>query len=704
MLNMTTQPSLPQIKVKNLKKAKQYLEKNLTMFDVASFDIFDTILVRRIDPPEIIHESTAKHLKRNYPSLSQRNVSWEELLQLRYAAEGELRQQATAQGFDHECRFQELIHSWVNRLTIEEDLGHLPDLLHRQELSMEKAALFPNLDAVHLLSWLKEKNKKVIVVSDMYFSSDDLHDILQVKGLKQYIDKIFVSSDKLLCKYSGRLFQDVCETLNCRMDRMIHIGDNEISDFKIPLSMHIRALHLKTPKEEKRRYYLKTFYTFGKNRPYWRGKHLLEVTKAISHPVNCKSWYKKYGYNHLGPLFCTYTAGIVEKIRDLNIDHVFFLARDGYLLQKIFIQFQNKLLNSGISSVNCTYAYLTRKTTAAAAIAAGMSHSQAIVGLYNPKQKGLYSILKTYSLPVKEFIEPAASHGFKKINEPIHNWNDPRLLSFLEDTNVQDKIRIHAAANRNLLKQYLSQIGYFDYSRIALLDIGWNGSIQYSISNAFKNASDITLPETWGLYFGYISGIPYQFSHKDHIEGIMFDTREQHANSKLCDHFEEIFEESTRSTDATVTGYRYVNNHSHVLPVFKQPIKPDRKAEIRSNPSIIEMQDGILQLVEQFIDALNITAYTADDIKPFMRTITERLIVYPKRKEVDMLTRLSHSEDFGGDNIMDLNNIKYSHNNIFKLPFLKEHLNRSDWKYGSYVSMGMRSFLPLIRLYDLIKS
>ncbi|MBF0202895.1 MAG: HAD hydrolase-like protein [Desulfamplus sp.] len=699
-----TSSHLPKIKVKNLKQIRKYLQKNLGMVDVVSFDIFDTLLIRRLDPPEIIHESVAKQLKKYYQSLYRHNVSWEELLNIRYSVEAELRQQATNQGFDHECRFKEIIQKWVNRLAIGENNDQIAAFLHHLELSMEKAALHPNLGAEDLLCWLKGKNKKVIVVSDMYLSSDDLYDILKVKGMKQYIDKIFVSSDKLICKYSGRLYKDVCETLNCRLDRMIHIGDNEISDFKIPLSMNIRSLHLKIPGEEKRKLYSKTCYEFGKTRPYWRGKHLLEVARSFRHTDPDPSWYRRYGYANLAPIFCAYITGIVERVRELDIDHLFFLARDGYLLQKIFIQFQKKLLNSDISTINSTYAYLTRKTTAAASIAEGMSYSQAVVGLYNPKQKGLYSILKTYSLPVNEFIGIAAKHGFKEIDAPIYDWNDERLLSFLADNNVQNRIINHATAHRNILQQYLSQIGYFDYNKIALIDIGWNGSIQYYISKAFKNVPNIVLPETWGLYFGYVNGIPYGFSNKDHIEGVMFDARDQHANNKLCDHFEEVFEESTRSTDATVTGYKYTNDHAHVLPVFKRSVKPDRKAEINSNPSIIEMQEGILEFTGQFIDALNITAYTAGDIKPFIETITERIIVYPKRKEVEMLTRLSHSEDFGGDNIMNLNDIKYSRQHLLKLPFIKGDLDKSDWKYGSYVSMWMRFFLPLIRLFDLKRS
>ena len=133
---------------------------------------------------------------------------------------------------------------------------------------------------------------------------------------------------------------------------------------------------------------------------------------------------------------------------------------------------------SGNQIPSTKYIYLSRKSTALASLCKGLSHKKAILPLYNPRQQGLYSLCNVFGLPHDEFIEKAKEYGFTDIKTPIHNWNDERFKLFLNDKWGKEKVFKYAQKDKALLEEYLTQIGFFSHSTVALVDIGWNATIK----------------------------------------------------------------------------------------------------------------------------------------------------------------------------------------------------------------------------------
>ena len=80
----------------------------------------------------------------------------------------------------------------------------------------------------------KESGKKIIIISDMYLDSSIIEEILQNCGYDLADVPIYVSSEYGKTKRSGNLFRTVLEHEEVEAGKVLHIGDNLISDYLMP--------------------------------------------------------------------------------------------------------------------------------------------------------------------------------------------------------------------------------------------------------------------------------------------------------------------------------------------------------------------------------------------------------------------------------------------------------------------------------------
>jgi predicted HAD superfamily hydrolase len=73
----------------------------------------------------------------------------------------------------------------------------------------------------------------VIVVSDMYYSRDQIEQLLEAAGYnKAWFDSLYVSSDCQLSKASGRIFPYIQTQERLSAKAFLHVGDHPKSDVK----------------------------------------------------------------------------------------------------------------------------------------------------------------------------------------------------------------------------------------------------------------------------------------------------------------------------------------------------------------------------------------------------------------------------------------------------------------------------------------
>jgi predicted HAD superfamily hydrolase len=659
--------------VRDWQKIRSWLEPRIDAGKVRliSLDIFDTLLARCVEPPVLVQHAVCRSVGKQV-GIAPRLV-W----QARQEAEQALRAEAVAGGFDHECRYTDLLPRWMDNLFKEHDTA-LGKQICQTELALEDMALHIKPDAQVFMDWVREQRVKMVAISDMYLDRDLLCELLGRKGLLHYFADVYVSADYQEGKYTGKLFRRVLQGQSVPASHVVHIGDNPISDRRVACKEGLQGVWLYEKKDLRRRERLALSARMAQRGGIWMGRHFFETVQTRiqqNDSLNPRNFFFRYGRDVLGPAFSVFMQGLQERLETQAkagqpVEKLLFVARDGFMFERMYRDAGGKLPHE--------YVYLSRKVITAASTADGLDHAKAIVAFYNPKQEGLLSVCKVYGLP-EQMLQPfAKEHGFSDFAEPILDWEDTRLHNFLRDKRVQAIVRKVGEKHRALLLRYLEQVGFFKHKRVALVDIGWNGTVQKFLKQAFGQRAGF--PVLNGYYFAFVPKLYQDFGENNICEGIVHDSRRGNACERIPAEFEEIFEQGARSWEATTIGYRDCDGH--IEPVLKPDSFPDRQAELRCNASVARMQEGILCHWEHFRAVQQLTGYASQQLLPYVHGLLERAVVYPTAEETRELTRLVHTEDFGHDHVLELGNRAIGMGDLLRPRRLLQYMKVAAWRYA----------------------
>ncbi|MDR2259829.1 MAG: glycosyltransferase [Azoarcus sp.] len=691
--------NVPVLRVGSYAALRRLVEARRTRLDALSFDVFDTLVARVIEPPEHIAKRVAQCLGERIG-----NADIDGLLAARGEVEAQLRAAAQAAGGDHECHHDDIIAEWIARVTprrTAEEQAELAGFAAGREYEFERLALTAKPAARLFLQWARAAGLRIVAVSDMYLGERQLRRLLDDLGYGGLIDCIYVSSEHGIGKYSGRLFAEMLAREGLAADRVLHVGDNFHSDALAPVRMGLAGVFFDERHERRRRRRQRSAAMFAERGGVWPGRMLAEVlAERLRYDERAKrdDFFFQYGLEVLGPVFCCFLLGLVERVRRDRPERVFFLARDGELFLRMYEAWGTL---AGIELPPAIYAYASRRVVASAALADGLDRERALIGLYNPKQRGLQSILKTYGLAAESFAGIAREHGFATLDERISNWNDPRLAAFLTDERVQEKVRPIGEEARALLHDYFAGLGFFGHARVAMVDIGWNGTIQRFMTSTFGGAE--SCPHIDGYYFALMDGMHAAALAQGAIEGLMLDRRRGEPQERAACDFEELFEQGARASHATTIGYRRGADGA-VEPVLKSDDAPDRQAEIHCNPLIAAMQEGVLLCLEHFHAAQRLTGFGFDALKPYALALIERAVVYPSPREVAELGRLAHTEDFGHDDLLDISARSVRWRDFLHPRTLRAKLALLPWRYAPFARLRTPLAAALARAQHLMLS
>lgn len=681
-------------KVFNLKTLlnKEFLDNYKTY----SFDMFDTLVFRKIDPPEYIHQSTAHYIRELLIEEKISGITIEKIVQTRYEKEWMLRNQCFNAGKDYECELYDIIFETLTELNDAHFATKYSKTVMDYEVASEKKVLYANPEALDTLKTLKENNKRVIVVSDMYLSKEDLIEILESCNLMHYIDEVYVSSVYGFSKGTGRLFSTLIQEEIIQPKETIHVGDNYISDYKMPQKELIRSLWYYSRGNNKRRKKLRDMIEAG---------DALKIVREIignEGGENDKDIFYKLGKEILGPIFVLYIQNVINVVREKNINEIFFLAREGYLFKKIYNELikSKKYMDSTLPDGK--YTYISRLSSSLPS-AYSLGFREVRMGLWKINQKGLYSILTTFNLEPDKFKIFAEDHGIYDMKQPIFDpYNDIRLHNFLTDFRVQKLIYEQIESERNLLSRYFNQLGFFGIGKkCAFVDIGWSGTIQHNIGRAFIDKNDF--PELYGLYFG--RNTDYHLRYLMHPKiifepGFVFDFESYNNNfTRAIMDFPQLFEQAATAPHASTIGYKEENGV--VVPTLKTTSSEDRKQELNQFELIDQIQQGIMSFAKSYTEVTSYVSINIENAKIHEVKKLNEFIVNPKMEYVNALEKLYHSEDWGTQNILKIISPSVSKKSILKPRRLLKELRESFWKQGTLKKVN----LPfLVYLYNTVRN
>lgn len=592
----------------NIKNKLNIIKK----YKYVSFDVFDTLVYRNVNKPEMIFSLVEKVAKEN--GLISPKCDF-------------VKDRIMAQKLAYEIsKYQEInlneIYACIN-----DQYLNVKQQLKEMELKIELDNIVPNKEIKEIYNYCINENKKIIVISDMYLSTENIMSILIQCGYKN-INNIFISSEYRARKSTGKLYKIVQNELGVKNKDIIHIGDNIKSDFLMAIKSGIRAIHYKCNKisnlTPKQNIYDRIGYNYF---PYQNNE------------------YYKLGYIYLGPVmfqFCNWLQDIKVK---KNIDKLFFLAREGLFIRECYETFMGK-------SGENIYLYISRKPVRVAAVKPDMSVKQ-LLEMTEPRvDETIERFFDKWNLEINAYEDVLKRYGVEK-ESLINNKN---VTSVIE--NVMPILWNNSETGKNMLKDYLNKLDYFD-NNSALVDIGWKGSMQHSLNNIFPQSKKI------GIYFG-----KRESSYQDESYGFITDRDNELEAGTI------LYETMFMPYHGTTVGYNYDKESDEIIPVLKKS-----EFDTEDYKKIREIQKGALYYIQIFSNNTFAPDLLESNV-PIDRFI--QLAVNPDLKCLKLLGNLPYYDEYVSKLICD-NNIKNFKNGLvnsgWKIGFLKKTIGIKHFPY-----------------------
>lgn len=109
------------------------------------------------------------------------------------------------------------------------------------EISREKNSIRLNTEIEDLIAKLQKHGKRILFISDTYYSASELLQLVGTPNFNLDEIKIIASSEYKVSKKSG-LFNKIIQDFNLNIDNWLHIGDSLTSDVVAPQSLGIESV------------------------------------------------------------------------------------------------------------------------------------------------------------------------------------------------------------------------------------------------------------------------------------------------------------------------------------------------------------------------------------------------------------------------------------------------------------------------------
>lgn len=430
------------------------LAEKLAAYDVISFDVFDTLLLRPFSNPADLFYLVGIRL--GYPGFRQIRIEEEE----------RAREKKRRRAHTGEVTLREI---WEQ---VQEKTGIPVKEGMQAEWETEQRCCRANPYMLQVVQELRKRGKKLVILSDMYLGVDKIRALLMQCGYEPF-DAYYVSCDFGKSKAEGGLYRTMLsEQLKAEGGpRVIHVGDNRQSDIR-----------------QARRAGLKTFYYPNINRsggPF-RPQDMSAVTGSLYRGiVNAQihgglsvfSQEYEFGFIYGGLFVAGYCRFIYNYAKRNGIERLLFLARDGDVLLRAYRRMYPQ------EKENTVYAYWSR--LAAVKITAEYYRSEYFQRfLYHKVNQGytIRRILREMELTV--LLQPLCRAGKITPETELTNRNVEYVREYL--TAAWRQVTMRYQEQREAAGIYFGRI-LKDCRRAAAVDVGWAGSGAWMLDCAVQN-------------------------------------------------------------------------------------------------------------------------------------------------------------------------------------------------------------------------
>lgn len=538
---------------------------DLMEYDVISFDVFDTLLLRPFKTPQDIFYIVGHRL--NFDGYNR------SFFELRKNAEINARRKKYENFGHREITIYDIYKEISNVTNI------IPEVGVETEFGVELEFCQPNPYMLEVYKILRSQGKRIVITSDMYFPQEYISKMLKKIGIEGY-EKLYVSCDYNVSKSNGRLYDVFLKDFqDSPYEKIVHIGDN----YKVDM--------LEAEKK-------------GINTKFYRGVHDLgashrpkSMSKVIGafyagvvniHIHSGKEKYSvpyEYGYIYGGLYVFGFINWLHDRVISEGIEQIIFLARDGYIYKKAYDMF--------FDEVDTQYCYWSRHAAMRCDVVE--NNFEEFLHRYVDRRIELLKRGKLDALTIGELFEILefdASYKFKTYgltsDSLLDETTKESVRKLLLDSR-EELIENYRESKTTILQHYVSVIK--DRKKIALIDTGWTGNNVLSLKRLLS-----------------------QYSKEYECKIWMAGTLSNENQSNYLDHTIDTYLFSDYKNKEFVRYYRDKNSgevNTLVHELMTQTTQPSFKSETREKASfdipqvedyafLVDMQKGIIDFCQNY--------------------------------------------------------------------------------------------------------
>lgn len=610
--------------------------RELEQVDIVSFDIFDTLLLRYVDHPVDVF----LHFERQ-PVFAAHRYN-QAISRKRILAEQAMRMAAARLISSHEVNLYEIYQIFCEQNGISQDFAAS---FTDAEEALELRLCAPNPAIAALYDAARNAGKRVIYVSDTYHRDYYLLRLLQAHGYAAAGADLFASSALRKSKQSGLLFPHVLNAVGVDAGRMLHVGDHPVSDYREPKAIGIRSI-LHTHKLSKETPSLMT-QNGGPQRPgddsrlsylsVVRGLRSVTPQRAEACGRGQDFWWK-FGYAAAGPLTTGYCQWLQECFRTDGIEHAYFMLRDGALFHRVY----QALFHDRPDA--CAASSLPASRRAALLPIVGLAPSFAVPSLLGGiGLRPMREYIERLGIAADAFAEEARGAGFSSLEERVDGRIDTqRLLTFFHQRRVMDELQRQGEVERGMLEGFLAQEGMTSYRKVALVDLGWGGTIHKALHVLLQQGA----PETrlTGYYMATFPDVPHSAMPDLALRSYLAHRGNPAPVIRQIVSFLNLFETVYSSTEGSLLRFEMAPNNTGAMRIVAVRQVSDKSDE--QCRRLEAMHDGAVAFALDY-RACPMTA--GFPVMPAEIAAEEffRVIQQPLPEEARLLGELVHCDNLG---------------------------------------------------------
>lgn len=419
--------------------------------NLASFDIFDTTLLRRCGQPEGTWEHMASTIYGEMKDVAEAFVAW--------------RQRAKDDTLPE-------IYASIDKafLTLAEKTA---EEMEQAERDAERQMLVANPAIQHLIDTKRQEGKQIAFISDMYLDSCFLRQVLTEQGCCREEDFIYVSCEHRARKDRGTLYDLVRHELHPQAWE--HYGDNQLSDVRMARKKGIHATLVDTSFTEVEKVYADILP---------QGAAVSRLYRLL-HPGNI---FAAFAADFVVPAYLPYAIYILAEARRMGIKRLYFLSRDSYVLLEAA-----RMLMGEKQDIELHYLFVSRRALLLPYIHGGNENTylaacdhQTIVRIDTVDKR-----LKHLGTSREELRRDyGIEFGYAKANN-LKEQAD--FLQKIFHSDFTPLLQRRAREQHRLLMDYFRQEGLCDGEKCAAVDVGWLGTSRLMMNHLLRQEGELDL-------------------------------------------------------------------------------------------------------------------------------------------------------------------------------------------------------------------